>query len=44
MYAGAAHGFQIRDGAEGDDAKQVFFSREKGLNAPTLAVRFRAAP
>jgi hypothetical protein len=45
MYAtGAAHGLQIRDSAESNDAKQVYFSREKGESPPTLVVRFRAAP
>ena len=43
MYAtGAAHGFLIRDAAEGNDAKQVYFSREKGQNVPTLVIKYRA--
>jgi hypothetical protein len=45
MYAtGAARGFQVRDSVEGDDAKQVYFGREKGESPPTLVVTFRATP
>jgi hypothetical protein len=44
MYAtGGAHGFQVRDSVESEDAKQVYFSREKGESPPTLVVSFRSA-
>jgi Bacterial Ig-like domain len=43
MYAGANHGFLIRDAVEGQDAEQQFHSREKNQSPPQLVVRFTAA-
>jgi hypothetical protein len=40
MYdSGAAHGFVIRDGAEGDDAEHGFSTRESDA-PPQLVLRF----
>jgi hypothetical protein len=43
MYAGANHGFLVRDATENQDAEQQFHAREKGENIPQLVVTFAAA-
>jgi hypothetical protein len=43
ISSGSNNGFLIRDAAEGQDAEQQFYAREKGESPPQLVITFKPA-